>query len=147
LLYDERKEELKVFVHEAAGLPGADLPDPPDPYVKVYLMPGRKKKKTDVVKDSGNPRFDEEFDFDVEFKNLQEHSLKFKVVDKKRLFAKSPVLGSVEISLDHPGLVEGVADWYPLHHDDGDSDWALNRLLPTTTNNRINSASNKLRAR
>ena len=36
---------------------GGDLPDPPDPYVKVYLMPGKKKKKkTDVVKDSGNPR-------------------------------------------------------------------------------------------
>ena len=31
LLYDEQKEELKVFVHEAAGLPGENLPDPPDP--------------------------------------------------------------------------------------------------------------------
>jgi len=123
LFYDERKEELKVFVHEAAGLPGGDLPDPPDPYVKVYLMPGKKKKKkTDVVKDSGNPRFDEEFDFDVDYRKLQEHSLKVSVVDKKRMFAKSPILGSVEISLDHPGLSEGVADWYPLHHDDGDSD-------------------------
>ena len=30
---------------------GGDLPDPPDPYVKVYLMPGKKKKKkTEVVK-------------------------------------------------------------------------------------------------
>ena len=36
---------------------GGELPDPPDPYVKLYLMPGkRKKKKTQVVKDSGNPR-------------------------------------------------------------------------------------------
>jgi C2 domain len=37
---------------------GGELPDPPDPYVKLYLMPGkRKKKKTQVVKDSGNPRY------------------------------------------------------------------------------------------
>ena len=33
LLYDDNREELKVFVHEAAGLPGGDLPDPPDPQV------------------------------------------------------------------------------------------------------------------
>jgi hypothetical protein len=34
------------------------LPDPPDPYVKLYLMPGKKKKrKTQVVKDSGSPRY------------------------------------------------------------------------------------------
>ncbi len=33
------------------------MPDPPDPYVKLYLMPGKKKKrKTQVVKDSGSPR-------------------------------------------------------------------------------------------
>jgi hypothetical protein len=36
---------------------GGELPDPPDPYVKLYLMPGKKKKrKTQVVKDSGSPR-------------------------------------------------------------------------------------------
>ncbi len=28
---------VKVFVHEAHGLPGGDLPDPPDPYVKVQF--------------------------------------------------------------------------------------------------------------
>jgi len=33
LLYDDNREELKVFVHEAAGLPGGDQPDPPDPQV------------------------------------------------------------------------------------------------------------------
>ena len=33
LLYDDNRQELKVFVHEVAGLPGGDLPDPPDPQV------------------------------------------------------------------------------------------------------------------
>ena len=28
---------FQVFVHEAEGLPGGDLPDPPDPYVKVVI--------------------------------------------------------------------------------------------------------------
>merc|ERR1712115_738421 len=83
LLYDERREELKVFVHEAAGLPGGDLPDPPDPQVKVYLMPGKKKKKkTEVVKDCVDPKYNEEFDFDIDFDKLPQHSLKFLVVDR-----------------------------------------------------------------
>jgi len=123
LLYEESKEELKVFVHEALNLPGADLPDPPDPYVKVYLMPGKKKKKkTQVVKDSGNPRFDEEFDFDISFSKVRDCSLKVSVVDKKGVFAKSSLLGTVDISLDNPGLTQGIADWYPLHHTEDDSD-------------------------
>jgi len=123
LVYDHGPEELKVFIHEAAGLPGGDLPDPPDPYVKVYLMPGKKKKKkTEVVKDSGSPRFDEEFDFEIAFNKVQSSSLKISVVDKKGVFSKAPLLGTCTISLDNPGLSQGIADWYPLHHDDEDSD-------------------------
>ena len=77
LLYDENKEELKLFLHEAANLPGGDLPDPPDPQCKIYLMPGkRKKKKTEVFKDSVNPKFNEEFDFSVDIKDLKEMYLK-----------------------------------------------------------------------
>jgi len=123
ILYDENKEELKVFVHEAANLPGSDLPDPPDPYVKVYLMPGKKKKKkTAVVKDSGFPQFNEEFDFSIDHDDVPKYQLKLTVVDKKGVFAKSPVLGTVDISLDNPGLKQGLADWYPLEDMDEDSD-------------------------
>ncbi len=42
---------MKVIVHQASGLPGSDLPDPPDPYVKLYLLPEKNKKskrKTEV---------------------------------------------------------------------------------------------------
>ena len=40
LVFDTKRDELKVTVYEAKGLPGGDLPDPPDPYVKLYLLPG-----------------------------------------------------------------------------------------------------------
>ena len=77
ILYDTNKEELKLFLHEAQNLPGGDLPDPPDPQVKVYLMPGkRKKKKSNVVKDCVDPTFNEEFDFSIDFKDLPNHWLK-----------------------------------------------------------------------
>lgn len=123
LLYDDNREELKVFVHEAAGLPGGDLPDPPDPQVKVYLMPGKKKKKkSEVVKDSVEPRFNEEFDFSIDFDKLPQHSIKISVVDKKGVFSKSPTLGTCTISLDNPGLKAGLANWLPLEAADEDSD-------------------------
>lgn len=44
------------------------------------------------------------------------------MVDKKGVFAKSPVLGSVDIHLNDPGLQTGVAGWYPLDQVDDDSD-------------------------
>jgi len=123
LLYDDNRQELKVFVHEAAGLPGGDLPDPPDPQVKVYLMPGKKKKKkTEVVKDCVDPKYNDEFDFDIDFDKLPQHSLKFSVVDRKGVFSKSPVLGTTTISLDNPGLRGGIADWFILEADDEDSE-------------------------
>jgi len=123
ILYDDHKEELKVFLHEAANLPGSDLPDPPDPYVKIYLMPGKKKKKkSKVVKDDGSPQFNEEFDFSIDHQDVPKHYLKFSVVDKKGMFNKSPLLGSLEISLDNPGVFQGLADWYPLEDLEEDSD-------------------------
>jgi len=123
LLYDDNRQELKVFVHEVAGLPGGDLPDPPDPQVKVYLMPGKKKKKkTEVVKDCVDPKYNEEFDFDIDFDKLPQHSLKFSVVDRKGVFSKSPVLGTTTISLDNPGLRGGIADWFLLEADEEDSE-------------------------
>eukprot|EP00092_Neocalanus_flemingeri_P021078 GFUD01022838.1.p1 GENE.GFUD01022838.1~~GFUD01022838.1.p1 ORF type:complete len:586 (+),score=158.29 GFUD01022838.1:255-1760(+) len=123
IIYDENKQELKVFVHEAANLPGSYLPDPPDPYVKLYLMPDKKKKKkTAVVKDTGSPKFNEEFDFSIEHNDVPKHFLKLTVVDKKGVFAKSKILGGVEIALDNPGLKQGLADWYPLEDSEKETE-------------------------
>ena len=69
LLILQKSGSLQVHVHEAKGLPGGDLPDPPDPYVKLYLLPERSKKskrKSDAKKDTVTPVFEETFDYDVE---------------------------------------------------------------------------------
>ncbi|TRY78396.1 hypothetical protein TCAL_08980 [Tigriopus californicus] len=68
LIYDQGSEKLKFVIHQAAGLPGSDLPDPPDPYVKVYLLPERSRKskrKTEVCKDSCNPEYEESFEYEI----------------------------------------------------------------------------------
>ncbi len=68
LLHDGAKKRLRVVVMSAAGLPpGANPNDPPDPYVKLYLLPDKSRKskrKTEVVKDSTSPVYDEVFDYE-----------------------------------------------------------------------------------
>ena len=54
--YESEDEKLNVTVHEAEGLPGGDLPDPPDPHAKLYLFPERSfKRRSNVKKDTVNP--------------------------------------------------------------------------------------------
>ena len=125
ILYDENKEELKLFLHEATNLPGGHLADLPDPYCKVYLMPGKKKKKkSEVIKDDVNPKFNEEFDFSIDMKDMKEGEMYVRliIVDKKGVFTKSPILGAMQIHLDNPGLKNGIAGWFPLEEVDEESD-------------------------
>jgi Ca2+-dependent lipid-binding protein len=85
--YNPNREELKVFVNRAVGLPGSHLEDPPDPYVKLYLLPEKSKKskrKTDVVKDTCSPTYDEEFVYsNVSHDKIGAMQLQVTVVDKK----------------------------------------------------------------
>ena len=123
ILYEEDREELKVFVHEAINLPGSKHVDPPDPYVKICLMPGKKKKKkTSVIKDNGSPMFNEEFDLKVSSKDLSKYTLKVAILNKKGIFSKSSTLGTVNINLNNPGLRHGLAEWFPLEDAEEDSD-------------------------
>ena len=62
--YDFEANNLKVHVMEATDLPAMDLNGTSDPYVKVYVLPDKKKKfETKVQKKSLNPVFDETFNF------------------------------------------------------------------------------------
>ena len=51
---------------QGADLPGMDMSGTSDPYVKVYLMPDKKKKhETKVHRKTLNPVFNESFTFKV----------------------------------------------------------------------------------
>ena len=53
-------------VIQAADLPGVDMSCTSDPYVKVYIMPDKKKKyETKVHRKTLNPVFNETFVFKV----------------------------------------------------------------------------------
>lgn len=60
--------QLTVSVLSAEELPAMDLGGTSDPYVKLFLMPDKKKKfQTKVQRKSLNPVFNESFVFKVGF--------------------------------------------------------------------------------
>lgn len=64
--YDFQKQELSVGVLQATELPAMDMGGTSDPYVKVYIMPEKKKKfETKVHRKTLNPVFNETFVFKV----------------------------------------------------------------------------------
>lgn len=55
-----------VGILEAAGLPAMDVGGSSDPYVKLYLLPDKKKKfETKVQRKTLDPNFNESFFFKV----------------------------------------------------------------------------------
>lgn len=53
---------------QAAGLPAMDVGGSSDPYVKLYLLPDKKKKfETKVHRKTLEPNFNETFTFKVKF--------------------------------------------------------------------------------
>lgn len=58
--------QLTVGVLQAAELPALDMGGTSDPYVKVFLLPDKKKKyETKVHRKTLNPAFNETFTFKV----------------------------------------------------------------------------------
>ncbi len=64
--YDFAASVLVVEIIKAENLAAMDLGGTSDPYVKVYLMPDRKRKQeTRVHRKTLNPVFNESFKFEV----------------------------------------------------------------------------------
>ena len=64
------KFQLVVGILQAAELPAMDVGGSSDPYVKLYLLPDKKKKfETKVHRKTLEPNFNETFTFKVKIKN------------------------------------------------------------------------------
>ena len=61
----------------------------PDPFVKIILLPDKtRKRKTEFVKESLNPVWDESFNFTVHRDQLKQKRLVLVVMDRKGLFVR-----------------------------------------------------------
>ncbi|XP_026867794.2 synaptotagmin-6 [Electrophorus electricus] len=96
LRYDYENEMLLVHVLKAFDLPAKDLCGSSDPYVKIYLLPDRKKFQTRVHRKTLNPTFDESFQFPVPYDELPARKLHLSVFDFDR-FSRHDMIGEVVV--------------------------------------------------
>ncbi|KRX24785.1 Synaptotagmin-1, partial [Trichinella nelsoni] len=97
-----------VTVVDGQELPAMDLSGTSDPYVKLYLMPEKKKKfQTQVHRKTLNPVFNETFVFKVPYNELPSKTLLFSIYDFDR-FGKNDQIGQLQVPLNSVDLGEVV---------------------------------------
>ncbi|KAJ8369823.1 hypothetical protein SKAU_G00098510 [Synaphobranchus kaupii] len=95
LKYDYENEALIVNILKAFDLPAKDFCGSSDPYVKIYLLPDRKRKfQTRVHRKTLNPTFDESFQFPATYDELAVSKLHLSVFDFDR-FSRHDMIGEV----------------------------------------------------
>ncbi|UYV77922.1 SYT2 [Cordylochernes scorpioides] len=112
--YDFNSNTLTVTVIQAEDLPGLDMSGTSDPYVKVYLLPDKKKKfETKVHRKTLNPVFNETFNFKVPFAEITAKTLIFAIFDFDR-FSKHDQIGEVKVPLGTVDLAQSIEEWRDL---------------------------------
>ncbi|CAJ0581499.1 unnamed protein product, partial [Mesorhabditis spiculigera] len=137
--YDFQQGQLTVTVIQAEDLPGMDMSGTSDPYVKLYLLPDKKKKvETKVHRKTLNPVFNETFIFKVPFNEITSKTLVFAVYDFDR-FSKHDQIGQVLLPLGKIDLGQVIEEWKDIQPppDDKEAEKALGdicfslRYVPT----------------
>uniref|UniRef100_A0AC34GUN1 C2 domain-containing protein n=1 Tax=Panagrolaimus sp. ES5 TaxID=591445 RepID=A0AC34GUN1_9BILA len=137
--YDFQQGQLAVTVIQAENLPGMDMSGTSDPYVKLYLLPEKKKKvETKVHRKTLNPVFNETFIFKVPFNEIGSKTLVFSIYDFDR-FSKHDQIGQVLLPLGKIDLGQVLEEWKDIAPppDDKEAEKALGdicfslRYVPT----------------
>ncbi|KAG7477819.1 hypothetical protein MATL_G00073680 [Megalops atlanticus] len=112
--YDFQDNKLTVGILQAADLISMDTGGTSDPYVKVYLLPDKKKKfDTKVHKKTLNPVFNETFIFKVPYQELGGKTLVMSVYDFDR-FSKHDIIGEVKLPMNTVDLGQPIEEWRDL---------------------------------
>ncbi|XP_064489931.1 synaptotagmin-10-like [Ornithodoros turicata] len=101
LKYDLDIEGLVVRILQAKDLPAKDFLGSSDPYIRIYLLPDRRKKyQTRVHRKNLNPVFNESFVFSMPLEELRHRTLQFSVYDFDR-FSRNDLIGHVVVKRLH----------------------------------------------
>lgn len=121
LEYDFNSNSLAVTVIQAEDLPALDMGGTSDPYVKVYLLPDKKKKfETKVHRKTLNPVFNETFTFKgVPYADAMNKTLVFAIFDFDR-FSKHDQIGEVKVPLCQVDLAQTIEEWKELQSVEGE---------------------------
>ncbi|KAK9308450.1 hypothetical protein QLX08_001611 [Tetragonisca angustula] len=121
LEYDFNTNSLAVTVIQAEELPALDMGGTSDPYVKVYLLPDKKKKfETKVHRKTLSPVFNETFTFKgVAYADAMNKTLVFAIFDFDR-FSKHDQIGEVKVPLCQVDLAQTIEEWRELQSVEGE---------------------------
>ena len=118
--FDRTRSKLIVRVFEARNLINTDKNSLSDPYVRLLLLPDKKKKtkrRTKVVKDTLAPVFDETLEFDMALEEAKLKTIDLTVKNDRSLFSTEKVfMGQALITLANYNLDDGnlIDDWFTL---------------------------------
>ncbi|XP_004694351.1 PREDICTED: synaptotagmin-5 isoform X1 [Condylura cristata] len=136
--YDFQSGQLMVGILKAEGLAAFDLGGSSDPYVRVCLLPDKRRRhETKVHRRTLNPHFGETFAFKVPYVELGGRVLVMAVYDFDR-FSRNDAIGEVRVPMSSVDLGRPVQAWRELQEAPreeqeklGDICFSL-RYVPTT---------------
>ncbi|XP_054462837.1 synaptotagmin Va [Anoplopoma fimbria] len=112
--YSFTDNQLIVGILQAQDLAAMDLGGTSDPYVKVYMLPDKKKKfETKVQRKNLSPVFNETFTFKIPYSDLGGQTLVLQVFDFDR-FGKHDVIGEIKIPMNSIDLGQPIQEWKDL---------------------------------
>ncbi|KAL4831319.1 hypothetical protein H8958_010074 [Nasalis larvatus] len=112
--YDFQSGQLLVGILQAEGLAALDLGGSSDPYVRVYLLPDKRRRyETKVHRQTLNPHFGETFAFKVPYVELGGKVLVMAVYDFDR-FSRNDAIGEVRVPMSSVDLGRPVQTWREL---------------------------------
>lgn len=114
--YNFTDNQLIVGILQAQDLAAMDMGGTSDPYVKVYMLPDKKKKyETKVQRKNLSPVFNETFTFKIPYAELGGQTLVMQVYDFDR-FSKHDVIGEVKIPMNTVDLGRPMQEWRDLEN-------------------------------
>ncbi|XP_077415443.1 synaptotagmin Va isoform X1 [Vanacampus margaritifer] len=112
--YNFTDNQLIVGILQAQDLAAMDMGGTSDPYVKVYMLPDKKKKfETKVQRKNLCPVFNETFIFKIPYSELGGQTLVLQVFDFDR-FGKHDVIGEIKIPMNTVDLGQPIHEWKDL---------------------------------
>ncbi|KAG8439985.1 hypothetical protein GDO86_005960 [Hymenochirus boettgeri] len=124
--YDKHLGNLIIHILQARNLAPRDNNGYSDPFVKVYLLPGRSqvmvvqnasaeyKRRTKYVQKSLNPEWNQTVIYkNISMEQLKKKTLEVTVWDYDR-FSSNDFLGEVLIDLSNASFYDNLPHWHPL---------------------------------
>ncbi|NXK73199.1 PCLO protein, partial [Amazona guildingii] len=115
--HDKHLGNLIIHILQARNLAPRDNNGYSDPFVKVYLLPGRGaeyKRRTKYIQKSLNPEWNQTVIYkNISMEQLKKKTLEVTVWDYDR-FSSNDFLGEVLIELSSVSQLDNTPRWYPL---------------------------------